>query len=1025
VLLCAIGFGSPANAARTRKCVTIPAESLKDALREYIRQTGIDLIYNADDILDAVSQEVRDAPLDTALGLMLENTGMSAVRDVSGAIIITRVRHSDLNPVYPGTEAVIVTGSRIARADDFAPPPVTAITAGVLSRTTPSNLPNALNKLPIFAPAQTSISASSAANGKGSRPPGNFMDLRGLGPIRTLILEDGHRMPATWFDGTIDVNTFPQLLMSHVDIVAGGVSAVYGSDAVSGVVNFILDHKFNGLKGLLQGGISSVGDAPSYRFGLAGGSGVLGDRGHLEFSIELYERDKILDQASRAYGDLSTQIVGAGTKANPYTLGTHAYISNTSFGGLVTNGPLAGRQFLPSGTLAPFDPGAATATANIGIGGDGGWLRHEDFSPSLFTAQVFGRADYDLTDTTHLYLQASYAQTRSNTRNQNLVQTAGSNSITIYSGNAFLKPDYQAMLTAAGMPSFNLNRYDEDFGNRINYTTQTGGLAVTAGLTGSFLSRYDWEIYVTHGEGRTKQTSFGNVNSQRFYAAVDAVAAPAGNPRGIAAGTIVCRTTLQAPDLYPGCVPIDIFGNGAPSQAAKSYVLGTTWWVAHNTMEDFAANITGALFENWAGPVKAAIGGEYRRQSLSETTNVPDNSFDPAGLRGDFAAGTLRWVKDIAAPAHGGNSIGEGNIELDVPLLKDAPLVGSLSANGAYRYANYSTSGAAETWKLGLAWQLFDDLRLRAMQSRDIRAPTLFDLYQGTQLTIVGHQDLLTNSGGSVNLMAQGNPGLVPEVSRNSTAGFVYQPGWLPRFSLSVDYYHLSIANAIATVSGASADVETLCNGSGGTSPFCQYIVRPNPITDTGLGNFPVLLTSRKLNIAATKVEGIDFEFSYTADLEEFSTSLAGGLGARFLWSHQPMLKTLTLPGAVVLNQAGTAQAPNDRITVIMSYSKGPFGLDMLERYQSSFRQSANPTLVYAIADVRAYLQTDIDLSYDFAALGHPITGFLSVDNVFNARGGLYQTSGFTGNPGMNYPVGPGADIFGRYFTIGLRLNMP
>jgi iron complex outermembrane receptor protein len=1020
-----MGGGLPAAAVQVQGCVRIPAESLKDALREFIRQTGIQLIYNADDIRDAVSPEMRDVPIDDALGLMLENTGMSTVRDVSGAIIITRLRRNDLNPVYPGTESVIVTGSRIARADDFAPPPVTTISADVLTRTTPSSLPNALNKLPIFAPAQTSVSASSAANGKGSRPPGNFMDLRGLGPIRTLILEDGHRMPATWFDGTIDVNTFPQLLMSRVDVVAGGVSAVYGSDAVSGVVNFILDHKFNGLKGLVQGGISGVGDAPSYRFGLAGGVGVLGDRGHLEFSVELYDRDKILDQASRAYGDLSAQIVGSGTKASPYTLATHAYISNTSFGGLLTSGPLAGQQFLPSGALAPFDPGTPTATTNIGIGGDGGWLRHEDFSPSLLTAQVFGRADYDLTETTHLYLQASYAQTRSNTRNQNLVQTAGSNSITIYSGNAFLKPDYQAILTASGTPSFNLNRYDEDFGNRINYTTQTSGLAVTAGLTGSLLSQYNWELYFTHGEGRTKQTSFGNVNSQRFYAAVDAIAAPAVNARGIAAGTIVCRATLDAPDLYPGCVPIDVFGNGAPSQAAKSYVLGTTWWLAHNTMEDFAANLTGELFENWAGPVKAAVGGEFRRQSLSETTNVPDNSFNPAGLRGDFAPGTLKWTKDIAAAAHGGNSIGEGNIELDVPLLKDLPLIGSLSANGAYRYTNYSTSGDAETWKIGLEWQLLDDLHLRAMQSRDIRAPTLFDLYQGPQITIVGHQDLLTNSGGSVNLMAQGNSNLVPEVSRTSMAGFVYQPGWLPRFSLSVDYYHISISNAIATVSGASADVENLCNGSGGISSFCQYIIRPNPITDTGLGNFPILLTSQKLNIAATKVEGIDFEFSYTADLEEFSTSLDGGLGARFLWSHQPMLKTLSVPGAVVMNLAGTAQAPNDRITVIMSYSKGPFGLDMLERYQSSFRQSSNPTLVYDIPDVRAYLQTDIDLSYDFAAWGHPLTGFLSVDNVFDAKGGLYQTSGFTGNPGMNYPVGPGADIFGRYFTIGLRLNMP
>lgn len=1020
-----MGHALPASADQAQRRVDIPAESLKEALRDYIRQTGIELIYNADDILDVTSQQVRDVPVDAALGVMLENTGMSAVRDVTGAIIVTRQRRSDLNPVYPGTESVIVTGSRIARADDFAPPPVTTVTADVLTRTTPSSLPNALNKLPIFAPAQTSISASSAANGKGSRPPGNFMDLRGLGPIRTLILEDGHRMPATWFDGTIDVNTFPQLLMQRVDVVAGGVSAVYGSDAVSGVVNFILDHKFNGLKGVLQGGISGVGDAPSYRVGLAGGSDVLGGRGHLELSVELYDRDKILDQASRPYGDLATQIVGAGTKANPYTLATHAYISNTSFGGLVTSGPLAGQQFLPSGVLAPFDPGMPTATTNIGIGGDGGWLRHEDFSPSLLTAQVFGRVDYDLAETTHFYLQASYAQTRSNTRNQNLVQTAGSNSITIYSGNAFLRPDYQTILTATGTPSFNLNRYDEDFGNRINYTTQTGGLAITAGLTGGFLSEYTWELYYTHGEGRTKQTSFGNVNSQRFYAAADAIAAPPDNARGIVAGTIVCRAALEASDLYPGCVPIDVFGNGAPSQAAKNYVLGTTWWLAHNTMEDVAANITGTVFENWAGPVKAAIGGEYRRQGLNETTNVADNSFDPRGLRGDFAAGTLKWTKDIAAAAHGGNSIGEGNIELDVPLLKDLPLVGSLSANGAYRYTNYSTSGDAETWKIGLEWQLLDDLRLRAMQSRDIRAPTLFDLYQGTQVTIVGHQDLLTNSGGSVNLLAQGNPNLVPEVSRNSMAGFVYQPSWLPRFSLSIDYYHISISNAIGTVSGASADVEKLCNDSGGTSPFCQYIIRPDPISDTALGNFPVLLTSQKLNIAATKVEGVDFEFSYIADLEDISPSLDGDLGARLLWSHQPMLKTQSLPGAVVINTAGTAQAPNDRITLIMSYSSGPFGLDMLERYQSSFRQSANPTLVYAIADVGAYLQTDIDLSYDFAALGHPVTGFLSIDNILNARGGLYQTSGFTGNPGMNYPVGPGADIFGRYFTIGLRLNMP
>src|SRR3569833_226655 len=135
------------------------------------------------------------------------------------------------------------------------------------------------------------------------------------------------------------------------------------------------------------------------------------------------------------------------------------------------------------------------------------------------------------------------------------------------------------------------------------------------------------------------------------------------------------------------------------------------------------------------------------------------------------------------------------------------------------------------------------------------------------------------------------------------------------------------------------------------------------------------------------------------------------------------MLKTQSMPGAVVLNLADAAQVPSDRMTKILDYADGPFGLGVLERYQSSFRQSSNQALVYAIADVRPYFQTDIELSYDFAALGHAAVGFISVDNVFNVQGGLYQTSGFTGNPGLNYPVGPGADIFGRYFTLGLRLS--
>jgi len=1016
-LLCLL---AGAAAAQT---VTIPAEGLKAALDDYIKQSGIQLIYSIDDVAGMVSREVHDASAESALPQMLAGTTLSVSRDLSGAVVISRLPRSDTSPDFTTTESAVVTGSRIPRGDDFTAPPVTTVSVDQMMRTTPSSLPDALNKLPIFAPAQTSNSSSGGANGKGTRPPGNFMDLRGLGPIRTLILEDGHRMPATWFDGTFDVNTLPQMLMTRVDIVAGGASAVYGSDAVTGVVNFILDHKFDGVKGLLQGGVSNYGDAPSYRVGVAGGLDLFGGRGHGEFSVELYSRDKVTNQESRPYGYLSTQVVGAGTAANPYKLASPAYISNTSFGGLATTGPFAGQQFMLGGYLVPFNPGTPTSTANINTGGDGGWLRNEDLGPSLLTNQAFARFDYNLTGATHFYVQASYAQSRSNVRNQNLVQTAGSNSITIYSGNAYLLPEYQSMLIATGTPSFNLNRYDEDFGNRLNFTTQTGALAATTGLTGT-LGRYGWEIYYTHGEGRTMQTSYNNVNNQRFYAANDAVAAPVDNALGVAPGTTVCRTALTSPGLYPGCVPLDLFGDNAPSPAAQRYVSGTTWWVAHNAMDDLAGNMAGELFAGWAGPVKAAIGVEYRAQQLNETTSVPDNNFDPTGLRGNFAPGTLKWTKDIAAPARGDNTVYEGNIELDVPLLKGLPLAEMLSANGAYRYTNYSTSGVAQTWKLGLEWQVLDDLHLRTSSSYDIRAPTLFDLYQGPQVTIVGHQDLLTNSGGSVNVLAQGNPNLVPEVARNITAGAVYQPRWLGHFSMSVDYYRIGITNAIATVSGGSPDVEGMCNASGGTSPFCQYIVRPYPVSNTSLDNYPILLTTQKRNIATTRAEGIDFELNYGTALAELDDALAGMLTMRLLWSHQPMLKTQSLPGAVIQNLAGTSQAPNDRITWIANYSVGQFDLDLLERYQSSFRQSTNPQLIYDIPDVAAYLQTDMNLSWNTTAFGQSVTWFLNIDNLFNARGGVFQTPGFTGNPGMNYPVGPGADIFGRYYTIGLRLNM-
>ncbi|HEX7985105.1 MAG TPA: TonB-dependent receptor plug domain-containing protein, partial [Duganella sp.] len=206
---------------------------------------------------------------------------------------------------------VVVTGSRI-RTGAMESTPTTMVSVDKLNATTPTSVQDAVMKLPAFNISSATPNSSIASNGAGYNQPGNFLDLRGLGAIHTLVLQDGNRVPSTFFDGRVDTNMLPQMLMKRVDVVTGGVSAVYGSDAVAGVVNFITDTKFNGVKGIAQGGLSNYGDAGSVKTGVAVGTN-LGERGHFVGSAEFYNRSAVSDTASRAYGRTGATVVGAGS----------------------------------------------------------------------------------------------------------------------------------------------------------------------------------------------------------------------------------------------------------------------------------------------------------------------------------------------------------------------------------------------------------------------------------------------------------------------------------------------------------------------------------------------------------------------------------------------------------------------------------------------------------------------------------------------------------------------------------------
>ena len=936
------------------------------------------------------------------------------------------------------TEQVVVTGTRIVTNGNNLPTPVTVVSSTQLVATTPSSIPDALNKLPSFDTTSTPNNAATGANGRGYNAPGNFLNLRDLGAIRTLILQDGNRVPGTFYDTTVDTDMLPQMLIQRVEVVTGGASAVYGSDAVSGVVNFITDTKFEGLKGVLQGGISTYGDRKSVRAGIAGGEDI-GDRGHLEWSLEYTNTDAIPDDAARPYGLWGTSIVGSGTAASPYKLVYNIRESNTAPGGLVTSGPFAGQQFLNNGQLAPFNPGTPTPTTNFSIGGDGGIQHNEYLLPSNSKGQGFARFDYDITNDLHGFVEARYALARSYEANQGFTNTAGSYPLTFYSGNPFLPASAQEQLTAAGVNSFSMNRFDNDLARRLGITNQTSAVAVTAGVNGRLFGDFTWDAHYTHGYTRTMLTTHNNVNAARLYAAADAVVDPS-------TGKTVCEVSISAPGAFPGCVPIDLFGQGNESQAALNYVEGDTYWVAHNTLDDFAFNTTGTAFNDWAGPVKVAVGLEYRLAGLDVDTSVPDDTFDSQYLRlgpdanslpasatnpNGYPSGNLAWYKEVQAGAHGNEGVYEGDIEINAPIIKDVPLFELVTLDGAYRYTGYTTGGnqvdhsdfSANTWKVGLEWQVTDDIRIRATRSRDIRAPTLWDLYQQQVISSSGISDPLTGVAGPANTVMGGNPDLKPEVAANTTAGVVFTPSWLPNFSASVDYYHVEIDNAIGQVNGLDQTIQNLClNSPGGSSPYCALVERPISYNSTDPKNFPTLIYSLNQNIAQIYAEGIDIEANYGTDLSEIS-DLSGYLNLRLLWSHQPTLKTRNEPGAIATNAAGTSVLPSDKASFSADYKLGNFTLDLLERYQSAFHQNANPTLVFDIPDVRAYFQTDLNFGYDFIAADIPFTGFLNIQNVFNTQGGLFQVPGYTGSPGMNYPVGPGADLVGRYFTVGVRFH--
>ena len=914
------------------------------------------------------------------------------------------------------TADIIVTGSRVIQNGNNSPTPVTVVTTAQLTQVTPSNIPDALNRLPVFSGSRN----AGTFNNGSSNAVGNYLNLRNIGAQRTLILFDGHRVGPTTQDGLIDTNTIPQLLLQRVDVVTGGASAVYGSDAISGVVNFIVDKKFTGFKVQGQGGISQKSGNASQRAGLAWGTDLFGGRGHFEASYEYFDSAGVPTKLTRDLGRKVYAETGGGTTANPYHLNINTRLSGTSFLGVIntgagvnTNNPFRDYVFGTNGVLRPFVHGAASGTTNIESGGDGGYYDQASLQASLRSHQGFGRFDYNLTDSISAYVQVSATESYNMTN----YQSTEVRNYTLSSSNAFLAPQYQAAMRAAGVSTFTFSRIFQDAAPLVIDATVKNVFAV-AGLTGKLGSKLSWDVSYSRTMGRQRVSTDNNVNNARMSAATDAVVNPA-------TGNIVCNVTLTNPTLYPGCVPVNLFGPTSLTAAAVNYVLGRSTYHLKNDQDDVAASIAGSLFDTWAGPVRMALSGEYRHLTLDITSDAhPLDRVNCTGLRFNCNSTTPLFLSNVVADVHGvSQAVTEGAFEVDAPLLKDT-IISSLNLNGAVRYTHYDTSGNKVTWKVGLDAHVNDQITLRATRSRDIRAPNLNDLFAPISVNPAGYTDLHTgNVSGVANVQSQGNANLVPEVANTLTGGIVLKPAFLARFTLAVDYYRIKIGNAIGAVSGQTAAVQQQCELSGGTDPLCALFIRPFPFSNATAANFPTTVLSQPLNIATLKTDGIDLEANYSAPL------FGGNFSIRGLATYVSKLTTVTIPNAIPAYQAGsastnTAGLPKVRATAFVHYDLGPASFDVQERWFSSTRPSSNHTLVYSDPRFPAAAYTDLTLSYLFKAGGGQAQLFVNVQNLLNKKPTPFANAGGGSSvAGLFVTTANGEDVIGRYFTGGVRFR--
>lgn len=909
--------------------------------------------------------------------------------------------------------AIIVTGSRVTRNGFNAPTPVTVLNAAELEARADINVADAVNQLPQTANSVTQTSQPTAVSGGALGV--NQISLRGLGPTRTLVLLDGKRIinsSVTTALAAPNINNIPNGLISRVDIVTGGASAAYGSDALTGVVNFVLDQKFTGIKGEVTGGITTYGDNQAYLASLTGGLAFGPDkRGQILVSGEIAFNDGV-DGNPRPWAEQGGGIVvnptRTATNGEPfYLVRTQIGLNNATPGGVITGGPLRGTLFGPSGTVSTYNFGVV-AENNAQLGGDWQVSRLDngyDLVAENKRHVIYGRASYEFAEALHIYAEYQWARSR-DTGTVNPFRRSAN--ITIQRDNAYLPASVRAQMVAQNITSFRMGSTNADIGRgEVENIRDLKRWAIGADGKFDILgSSWTWDAYYQQSRNVVDSALFKTaIDVGAYNRAVDAVISPT-------TGGIVCRSTITNPTN--GCVPYNVFGTGVNQPGAINALNGTSTRRDVMKQNVAALNFSGEPFSTWAGPVSLAFGIENRTEDVR---------------------GVVTGVTFL--PTSGAYEVTEGYAETVIPLVRDASWGKSLELNGAVRLTDYSTSGRVTTWKLGATYAPNDDVRFRATRSRDIRAPNIGELFALGQIATGANIVDPFNGNAvytSVEVLRRGNALLKPEIADTLGLGIVLTPSFLPGFQASFDYYKIKIKNAVKIPN--EQVVVNLCFQDR-TSPVCAFIERA--------GNVPTGAITRistpPANVLSQDAEGIDAELAYRLPVSELSRNMAGALTLRAYGNYVISLKnedtTGTSQGAGIVGNFGGIvssgpSAPKFRSTVRLGYETDRWNASASWRYvgpnviDKTFTEcvaSCPAGNVRTIERNRVSANSLFDLALSYKPFEQNDTAvYVAIDNVFNQAPpfvpGQVDIAYFTGQYTIGY------DRIGRTIRGGIRFKL-